>query len=187
MSGQKDKPMPDISFKFMAWMLGVMRDRFQNPRAKLERVGIREGQTVLDFGCGIGSFAIPAAQIVGERGKVYALDIHPLAIEAVEKKARKKKLTNITAILSDRDTGLPDERIDVILLYDTIHMIKDKQALLEELHRVLKPDGLLSVWAPHQPKVNKTVEIVQENGLFSLRDQDKKLLNFKKRISGKPQ
>jgi ubiquinone/menaquinone biosynthesis C-methylase UbiE len=186
MSGQKDKPMPDIAFKFTAWMLGVMRDRFQNPRAKLEKIGIGEGQAVLDFGCGPGSFAIPAAQIVGERGKVYALDIHPLAIEAVEKKAKKEKLTNITAILSDRDTGLPDESIDVILLYDTIHMIKDKQALLEELHRVLKPDGLLSVWAPHQPKVNKTVEIVQGNGLFSLRDQDKKLLNFKKRISGKP-
>ena len=186
MSGQKDEPMTDIAFKFMAWMLGGMRDRFQNPRAKLERVGIREGQTVLDFGCGIGSFAIPAAQIVGERGKAYALDIHPLAIEAVEKKAKKEKLTNITAILSDGDTGLPDESIDVILLYDTIHMIKDKQMLLEELHRVLKPDGFLSVWAPHQPKVNKAVEIVQENGLFSLRDQDKKLLNFKKRISNKP-
>jgi ubiquinone/menaquinone biosynthesis C-methylase UbiE len=185
MSGQKDKPMPDIAFKFTAWMLGIMRDRFQNPRAKLERVGIREGQTVLDFGCGIGSFAFPAAQIVGERGKAYALDIHPLAIEAVEKKAKKEKLTNITAILSDGDTGLPDESIDVILLYDTIHMIKAKQALLEELHRVLKPDGFLSVWAPHQPKVNKAVEIVQENGLFSLREQDKKLLSFKKRISSK--
>lgn len=179
MSEQKDKPMPNIHFKLMAWMLGVMRDRFQNPRAKLERVGIREGQSVLDFGCGIGSFAIPAAQIVGEKGKVYALDIHPLAVKAVEKKAKRKRLNNITTIFSDRDTGLPDESVDVILLYDTIHMIKDKRALLKELHRVLKPDGVLSVWTPHL-KVNKTLEIVEKDGLFSLRERDKGLVNFKK-------
>lgn len=107
------------------------------------------------------------------------MDIHPLAIKAVDKKARKKRLTNIATILSDRDTGLPEESIDVILLYDTIHMIGDKQGLLKELHRVLKSDGLLSVWAPHL-KVNTTLEIVEENSLFSLREQDKGLLNFKK-------
>ena len=119
--------------------------------------------------------------MVGERGKVYALDIHPLAIEAVEKKARKKGLYNIITILSDRDTGLTDESVDVILLYDIIHMIGDKRALLEELHRVLKPDGFLSA-SDHHLKAAKTSEIVEETGLFSLRDQDKGLLNFKKSL-----
>jgi ubiquinone/menaquinone biosynthesis C-methylase UbiE len=178
MSEQKDKPMPNIGFKCMAWLLG-MRDRFKDPAKVVWKLGLREGQTVLDFGCGPGSFTIPAAQMVGEGGKVYALDIHPLAIKAVDKKAREKRLTNIATILSERDTGLPEESIDVILLYDTIHMIRDKQGLLKELHRVLKSDGLLSVWAPHL-KVNTTLEIVEENSLFSLREQDKGLLNFKK-------
>jgi ubiquinone/menaquinone biosynthesis C-methylase UbiE len=179
MSEQRDEPMSDFHFKFMSFGY-VFRDLWHgNLRAKLEKIGIGEGQTVLDFGCGPGSYTIPAAQIVGERGKVYALDIQPLAIKAVEKKARKKKLANITTILSDRDTGLPDESVDVVLLYDTIHGIKGKPALLKELYRVLKRDGFLLV-TDHHLKANEMLEIVAGTGLFSLREQDKGLLNFKK-------
>jgi ubiquinone/menaquinone biosynthesis C-methylase UbiE len=179
MSDKKDKPMPNIMFRFMAWGF-KWRDRYRNPAKKrLDRLGIKEGQTVLDFGCGIGSFSIPAARLVGERGKVYALDIHPLAIEAVEKKVRKEGLNNIEIIHSDRDTGLADESVDVILPYTVLHEVKDKQALLEELHRVLKPDGFLSAYEPHI-KADKVLQIVEENGLFSLKEQDKGLLNFKK-------
>ncbi len=179
MSEQQDEPMSDSHFKFMSFGY-VFRDLWHgNLRAKLEKIGIGEGQTVLDFGCGPGSYTIPAAKIVGEKGKVYALDIHPLAIEAVEKKARKKKLTNITAIPSHGDTGLPDESVDVVLLYDTIHMIKDKPALLKELQRVLKADGFLSV-TDHHLEANEISEVVEGSGLFSPRERDKGLLNFKK-------
>jgi ubiquinone/menaquinone biosynthesis C-methylase UbiE len=179
MSEQEDKPMSDIHFRFMSFGY-VFRDLWHgNLRAKLEKIGIREGQTVLDFGCGPGSYTIPAAQIVGEKGKVYALDIHPLAIKAVEEKAKKKKLANITTILSDRDTGLPDESVDVVLLYDTIHVIKDKPALLKGLHLVLKRNGFLSV-TDHHLKGNEMLEIVEGTGLFSLGERDKGLFNFKK-------
>lgn len=179
MSEQEEKPMSNIDFRFMSFGY-VFRDLWHgNLRAKLEKIGIREGQTVLDFGCGPGSYTIPAAQIVGEKGKVYALDIHPLAIKAVDEKAKKKKLTNITAILSHRDTGLPDESVDVILLYDTIHHIKDKPALLKELHRVLERDGFLSV-TDHHLKANEILEIVAGTSLFSLKERDKGLFNFKK-------
>jgi ubiquinone/menaquinone biosynthesis C-methylase UbiE len=178
MNEQKDKPMPDIGFKIMSFLLALYH-RFVDLEKDLEKTGIREGQIVLDFGCGPGHYSIAAANIVGEQGKVYALDIHPLAIKAVEHKAKKKKLTNITTILSDRDTGLPEESIDVVLLYDTIHMITDKRALLKELHRVMKPNGLLSIWVGHM-KVKDVSEVVTKNGLFSLRDQRGRLLNFEK-------
>jgi len=178
MSEQKDEPMSDIHFKFMSFGYR-WRDRYHDSKKKLEKLGIREGQTVLDFGCGPGSYTIPAAQIVGERGKVYALDIHPLAIESVSKKVEEERLSNIETILSDRDTGLPDGSIDVILLYDTIHLIKDKPALLKELQRVLKADGFLSV-TDHHLKANEISEIVEGSGLFSPRERDKGLFNFKK-------
>jgi len=110
---------------------------------------------------------------------VYALDIHPLAISAVEKKATKEGLTNIATILSDRDTGLPDESIDVVLLYDVIRSIKDKRALLKELHRVMKVNGLLSI-LPEHIKVADVLELAEKDGLFSLRDRHGKLLNFKR-------
>ena len=114
-----------------------------------------------------------------EREMVYALDIHPLAISAVEKKATKEGLTNIATILSDRDTGLPDESIDVVLLYDVIRSIKDKRALLKELHRVMKVNGLLSI-LPEHIKVADILELAEKDGLFSLRDRHGKLLNFKR-------
>ncbi len=60
---------------------------------------IQEGQTVLDYGCGTGSFTIPAAKIVSTRGKVYALDYFPRQLAIVNKKSRKERLTNIETIL----------------------------------------------------------------------------------------
>lgn len=179
MNEQKDRPMPDSGFKMMS-LCFRLRDRFVDPRKKLEELGIKEGQSVLDFGCGPGSHAIPAARMVGERGMVHALDIHPLAVKAVEKKAKKHGLTNITTILSDRDTGLPGKSIDVVLLYDVIRSIKDKRALLKELHRVTKQNGLLSILAEHI-KIGDVLEIAEKDGLFSLRDQHGKLLNFERR------
>ena len=178
MNEQKDKPMPDIGFRMMSFFFRI-RDRFMDPGKQLEKVGIKEGQTLLDFGCGSESYVIPAARMVGENGRVNALDIHPLAISAVEKKANKEGLTNIATILSDRDTGLPDESIDVVLLYDVIRSIKDKRALLKELHRVMKANGLLSILAEHI-KVEDVLEIAEKDGLFSLRDQHGKLLNFER-------
>jgi len=178
MNERKDKPRSDIDFKMMSFFFRI-RDRFRNPGNLLEKVGIKKGQTLLDFGCGSGSYVIPAARMVGEKGRIYALDIHPLAIRTVEKKANKEGLTNIATILSDRDTGLPDESIDVVLLYDVIRSIKDKRALLKELHRVMKATGLLSILAEHI-KVEDVLEIAEKGGLFSLRDQHGKLLNFEK-------
>lgn len=178
MNERKDKPMPDIGFRMMSFFFRI-RDRFRDPGNQLEKVGIKKGQTLLDFGCGSGSYVIPAARMVGENGRVDALDIHPLAISAVEKKANKEGLTNIATILSDRDTGLPDESIDVVLLYDVIRSIKDKRALLKELHRVMKANGLLSILAEHI-KVEDVLEIAEKDGLFSLRDQHGKLLNFER-------
>ena len=179
MNEQKDKPMPNIAFRFMSFAF-KLRDRFVNPKKVLEKVDVREGQTVLDFGCGPGSYTIPAAKLVGEKGRVIALDIQPLAIKAVEKKAKKEKLTNITTILSNSDANLPAESVDVVLLYDIIHMIKDKRALLKELHRVIKSGSVLSILVGHI-KVDSVLEIVNEDNLFVLRNQNGKLLNFEKR------
>ena len=176
MSGRIARPIPNLVFRLMCVYLGL-RDRFTRPEKILAKAGIRRGQRILDFGCGGASYAIPAAKMVGEEGKVYALDIHPLSQEYVVRKAAKEGLTNIETILSDRDTHLPDQSVDVVLLYDIIHMIQDKPALLEELHRVLKPEGALSVLVMHL-KASSVLKSVE--GLFTLVSQDGKLLSFRK-------
>ena len=80
----------DLFFKF--------RDLLTSPTKFLEQTGIGPGWNVLDYGCGTGSYSIPAAQLVGPMGKVYAADIHPLAIKEIQKKAITKGLGNIYTV-----------------------------------------------------------------------------------------
>jgi ubiquinone/menaquinone biosynthesis C-methylase UbiE len=179
MTAQKDKPMPNLGFRGMSAMFAI-RDRLRKPEKVLRKTGIKEGQVVLDFGCGPGSYAIAAAGLVGGQGRVYALDIHPLAVRSVEDRSRKKGLANVSTILSARDTGLPGESVDLVLAFDMIHMVKDKEALLRELHRVLKPAGVLSILTEHG-KPERILEVAVSGGLFSLRDRQGRLLNLERR------
>ena len=165
----QDKPMLNVAFRGMAFALRLM-EPFKHPRERLMGAGLEKGQVVLEYGCGIGSYTIPAAQIVGDDCPVYALDIHPLAITSVNKRAAKKNLANIKTILSDRDTSLPDESVDVILLYDMLHLVQDKQALLKELHRVLKPGGFLSADHMHTARED-FLETMQTGKLFTFQSQ----------------
>jgi len=81
--GTDKQKMPRIGFAIMKTVL-TLRSLFKKPERILHEMGLREGQTVLDYGCGIGSFSILAAKMVGDDSVVYALDIHPRAIRAVE-------------------------------------------------------------------------------------------------------
>jgi ubiquinone/menaquinone biosynthesis C-methylase UbiE len=173
-----DKPMSNLSFRFMS--LGFkFRDFCLAPNNILKEVEIKPGFHVLDYGCGPGSYSIAAAKLVSESGKVYALDIHPLAIKKVQNTAFKKKLTNIETILSDCATGLPDESIDVVLLYDILHGLGKTHEILAELHRVLKPDGILSL-SDHHIKEEDITSKITEPGLFKLARKGEKVYNFSK-------
>ena len=161
-----DKPMSDFDFKFMA--LGYKFRDLRLPRMNiLKEVGIKPGFHVLDYGCGPGGYIAPLAGLVGESGKVYALDIHPLAIQKVKDIASKKQMANVETILSDCQTGLPDNSLDVVLLYDIFHHLSDRDKVLKELYRVLKLDGVLS-FSDHHMKENEIVSAVTNSGLFSL-------------------
>lgn len=139
----------------------------------LRKVGLKAGQTVLDFGCGPGIFTIPAAIIAGEMGCVIAVDVRPQPLERVREKAAKAGLTNISPVLAETaelTTGLPDESADAIMVFDMLHTIADKQRLLRELNRVLKTDGVLSVFPMHLGTA-KLLEIVAECRIFRVRDR----------------
>jgi ubiquinone/menaquinone biosynthesis C-methylase UbiE len=104
---------------------------------------------------------------VGPSGRVYALDIHPLAVESVQRLVSKSRLTNVETILSDRRTGLPNDSVDVALLYDIYHDLAEPEAILTELHRVLKPDGMLS-FNDHHMKDEEVMARIGAGILFRL-------------------
>lgn len=173
-----DKPITELHFKFMA-LSNKFRDLFSPRNNILIEAGIESGFHVLDYGCGPGSYIKPLAELVGTTGKIYALDIHPLAVQMVQGIARKHNLTNVETILSDCDTGLPDTTIDAVLLYDTLHSLNDPNRVLKELHRVLKPGAILSLSDHHMKEEDITSKVTSPN-LFTVSGKGDKTYIFSK-------
>ena len=114
------KPMPDASYRLMAMAYKISAP-FCSVQRQIDLLDLREGMTVVDYGCGPGRDTIPVARIVTESRKVFAVDIHPLAVKTIRKKAEKMGFKNIVPILIDSyRTGIADASIDLVLLIDII-------------------------------------------------------------------
>ena len=151
-----------------------------NAAPALKNVGLRRGQVVLDYGCGRGTFSIPAARIVGPGGIVHALDTDASALAELGRRAEDEALGNIRTARVDGETS-PDELLpgqaDVILLYDVIHLVDDRNLIVRELAGALKPGGVLSVFPMHVG-IDGMLELARDAGALSLRDRQGMLLNF---------
>jgi len=119
----------------------------------LRDIGLRPGQVVLDFGCNVGHYTIPAAKVIGDDGTVYALDKDKGSLEELKQTAEEEGLKNIVPLHGDLGPGinLKTDSVDVVLLYDVLHYLEtgERKMLYREVHRVLKSDGLLSVYPKH--------------------------------------
>jgi len=173
-----DKPMNDSHFRFMSFGY-KFRDLLLPRKNILKEVGIKPGFCILDYGCGPGSYTMVAARMVSDSGKVYALDIHPLATRQVQSAAARRHVTNVEVILSGCATGLPDKSIDVVLLYDIFHGLSEPDKVLAELHRVLKSNGILS-FNDHHMKEEDIIARITGTGLFKLSKRGEKVYNFSK-------
>ena len=171
----KLKPMPDASFKGMMWLY-KLANLIWNPRRRLKKIPLKEGMVGVDYGCGPGRYTLPLAELVGPGGKVFAVDIQPLAIKTVKEKAARRSLTNIEPVLVDSyNTGIQGSSVDLVLLLDTLHMIKNHDALLHEIYRLLKPNGLLFMDPGHM-KTSRARGIVESIGPFTIECRDKDML-----------
>lgn len=168
----------DAHFRMFAFY-SACRDIFHPPGKTLAVVGIKPGDTVLDFGCGRGGFAVAAAELVGPEGKVYALDAHPLAVKIARTEARRENLANVEVIQSEGPTGLPDVSVDVVLLYDVFHDLAEPVMVLAELARVLKPAGILSV-TDHHLKAEELIAGLRQGGHFQFSKKNKPTFEFVK-------
>lgn len=159
-----------------------LRDRLRSPAKVLEAVGVREGMTVLDFGCGPGGFSLAAARLVGPNGRVYAHDVQPLAIEAVRRTAARRGLGNVQTLPSGRLSEIPEASVDVALLYDVLHITPEPesmQSILTAIHRTLKPNGRLSVSDHHIGEVPLSSTLTG-GGLFRPAGRTRRTLEFRK-------
>ena len=173
-----DKPKSNLDFRLMSLQY-KFRDLLLPRIDILKEVGIKQGFTVLDYGCGPGSYLLPLAGLVGESGEIYALDVHPLAIKKVQSIASRKKLKNVEIILSDCKTGLPESSIDVVLLYDIFHGLSEPDEVLGELHRVLKSNGILS-FNDHHMNDSEIRTKLTGGRFFKLLGRGNRVYNFNK-------
>lgn len=121
-----------------------------NPFKLLERVGIREGQRAADLGCGsLGHFVFPAAQLVGGKGEVYAVDIQRHVLDHIERYAKDQQFFNVRPVWSDIDvygaTRIEEESLDLTLLVNNLYLSQNREALVREMARLTKPGGRIVV------------------------------------------
>jgi ubiquinone/menaquinone biosynthesis C-methylase UbiE len=121
--------------------------------AFLRNVGVKTADKVLDFGCRVGHYSIPAAFAVGNTGRVYAVDKLQPPLNRLKEKANRLGLKNIKTIKTSGQTDLTfvDGAVDVILLYDVLHYIgqSERKRLYDKCLHILDNDGLLSVYPKH--------------------------------------
>jgi len=122
---------------------------FIDPEKIVAGLDIKQGNAVADFGCGTGYFTFALSNKVGDKGIVYALDVLPQIIEAVESQAKLGNIKNVVAkrVNLEKEGGskLENDSLDWIILKDMLYQNQNKEVILQEAKRVLKPSGKILV------------------------------------------
>ena len=120
--------------------------KFINPPNVIAETGLKNGQVVADLGCGSGFYSIPSAQIVGNSGKVYAVDIQESKLAYTQSTAHQigyKNVVTITANLEQPLEEIPEGSCDLVIVASILHEIGDRKPLLTNAYKILKTGGKL--------------------------------------------
>lgn len=144
---------------------------FIQPERILAQIGLLPGMQAADLGCGSGYFSIPAARVVGSKGRVFSIDVQRSVLEQVRKQAQLLNINNLETVWSDLEitgaTRISPQSLDMVFLVNTLFQIKDKMAALSEARRLARPGGILLIvdWLPGDtaigPLVDKRVNLAE--------------------------
>ena len=115
-------------------------------RTVLNKIGLNEGARLADIGCGIGYFSIPAADVIGPQGIVFALDVSKEMIEELDKKIEENGIENIRTVITDKyNFKLEDNSVSYAFICTVLHEIEDGIAFIDETKRILALGGKIAV------------------------------------------
>lgn len=133
-----------MHWKGAEWLMRRVREREEATTKMREELEVKPGMVVCDMGCGNGYHTLPLAEMVGAKGKVFAVDVQPEMIEMLRQNITRKELKNIEPIVGlYYDPKLPPNTCDMILLVDVYHEFSHPVQMLAGMRAALKPDGLL--------------------------------------------
>ncbi|MEI6352702.1 MAG: methyltransferase domain-containing protein [Candidatus Nomurabacteria bacterium] len=146
---------------------------FLSPVQIIESLALRKGDVVADLGCGSGAYVFAASKIVGDRGKIYAVDIHREILEKINHEAEKMNIINIDTLLSNIENKVQIESLscDVVIVSNVLGDIENYNNLLNEIKRILKPDGFLLVvdWKKIDHAIyTKRVNVIPEEKITAI-------------------
>lgn len=168
--------IPDTGFRLMSMVMAVEDFIFPRIDQRVAGFGIRENMTVVDYGCGPGRYTTRFSRLVGENGRVYALDVHRLAIESVNDKNEKQGLRNIIPVLAEGyQSSIPAQAADVVCALDIFFGIGDPTAFLREILRITKPNGFLIIDDGHQSR-QKTIQKIKASGCWMIAEETRDYL-----------
>ena len=144
-----------------------IRQRYMRPVP--DRIGIQPGESVLELGPGPGFFTVEAAQRAGPEGRLVAVDIQPKMIALLEQRLQQAGVTNVeTYVANAHELPIADASLDRAFLVTVLPEIPDPPRALAELHRTLKPGGVLSITEefldPDYPLAAETIRRVEAAG-----------------------
>ena len=141
-TGEEIHRLHQDSKAYIAFLEDPQRDAYQKPQDVITALDLKEGEVIADVGAGSGYFSLRFAHYVGERGRVYAVDINPDMIRHLNRRIRDLNLRNVVTILAEPDDPLlPDGSIDRFFLCDTWHHIERQTGYLALIKRMLRPGG----------------------------------------------
>jgi len=151
---------------------------FVSPEQIVEMLDLAPAMSVADFGCGSGHYVIGAAKKVGKSGKVYAIDIQQEMLSFVRSQAQMAGLNNIETIWTDLETPnatrLKEDTVDLIIISNILFQAENKNQVLKEALRILRPDGKMVVieWSTGEngsklgPPTEKRISLQDAKTLF---------------------
>ena len=141
--------MPHICPSWGGFLIdNPLRRLLHNP-TKILGPYVRAGMTVMDVGCGWGIFSIAMAKMVGDEGRVIAVDLQQQMLDVMMKRAEKAGVAHrIQPHHCKADDLGVDVAVDFALAFAIVHEVSLRRTLLEQIHRCLKPEGKFLVAEP---------------------------------------
>lgn len=118
------------------------RDAFDHRKEIVAALGLKPGMAVADVGAGTGLFARMFSPLVGESGKVFAVDISRKFVDHIREVAQKQGLKNIIGVVcTPEDVRLPPHSVDLVFICDTYHHFEFPAKMMGSIHKAVKPGG----------------------------------------------